>query len=250
MILKDYHMHTTFCDGKNTPEEMVISAIEKGMAEIGITIHSYVSFDEEVCKREEDVDRFFENVSLLKDKYRDKIKILCGIEQDYYSNPPTHKFDYIIGSVHYLKQGDDFLSLDLSSENLDEIVKTHYNNDYLLLAEDYYNTLQNVVTKTGADIIGHIDLITKFVEKGTYFDIVGERYLTAAKKAIDKLIKYDKPFEINVGAISRGYRTSPYPAGEILSYIKEKGGKLILSSDAHSAENIRFQFDIWEKLLK
>ena len=27
----DLHMHTTFCDGKNTPEEMVLSAIDKGL---------------------------------------------------------------------------------------------------------------------------------------------------------------------------------------------------------------------------
>lgn len=250
MILRDYHMHTTFCDGKNTPEEMVISAIKKGMDEIGITIHSYVFFDETACKKKEDVDRFFEILSCLKENFKDKIKILCGIEQDFYSDPPQQNFDYIIGSVHYLKQQDDYLSLDLSAENLDNIVKKYYDNDYLLLAEDYYKTLENVVTKTNADIIAHFDLITKFIEKGTYFDIKGERYLTAAKKCIDKLLIFDKPFEINVGAISRGYRTFPYPAGELLSYIKEKGGKFILSSDSHSAENICFQFDKWEKLLK
>lgn len=250
MILKDYHMHTTFCDGNNTPEEMVISAIEKGMTEIGITIHSYVFFDETVCKKEEDVGKFFENVSLLKEKYKEKIKILCGIEQDYYSELPIYNFDYIIGSVHYLKQGNEYLPLDISSEQLDGFVEKYYDSDYLLLVEDYYKTLQNVVTKTNADIIGHIDLITKFVEKGTYFDIKGERYLAAAKSAINKLIPYGKPFEINTGAISRGYRTTPYPSLDLINYIKEKGGKLILSSDSHSAENICFQFDKWEKLLK
>ena len=28
MILKDFHIHTTFCDGKNTPEEEQIASIE------------------------------------------------------------------------------------------------------------------------------------------------------------------------------------------------------------------------------
>ena len=31
MIYSDLHMHTVFCDGKNTPEEMVLSAIDKEM---------------------------------------------------------------------------------------------------------------------------------------------------------------------------------------------------------------------------
>ena len=31
MIKCDLHTHTVFCDGKNTPEEMVLSAIEKGL---------------------------------------------------------------------------------------------------------------------------------------------------------------------------------------------------------------------------
>lgn len=249
MILKDYHMHTTFCDGENTPEELVISAIEKGLTEIGIAIHSYVFFDETVCKKEEDVGKFFKTVSSLKGKYKDTIKVLCGIEQDYYSKPPAYDFDYIIGSVHYLKQGETYLPLDISPSQVDGFVEKYYDNDYLLLAEDYYNTLENVVTKTGADIIGHIDLITKFIEKGTYFDIKGERYLAAAKKCIDKLLPFEKPFEINTGAISRGYRTTPYPSSDLINYIKEKGGKLILSSDTHSKENLCFQFDKWEKLL-
>ena len=39
------HTHTCFCDGKNTPEEMVISAIEKGMDVLGFSGHSSSSFD-------------------------------------------------------------------------------------------------------------------------------------------------------------------------------------------------------------
>ena len=33
-------MHTCYCDGKNTPEEMVQSAIEKGLSTVGISGHS------------------------------------------------------------------------------------------------------------------------------------------------------------------------------------------------------------------
>ena len=32
---QDFHMHTTFCDGKNSPEDMVLGAIEKGLKRVG-----------------------------------------------------------------------------------------------------------------------------------------------------------------------------------------------------------------------
>ena len=99
---------------------------------------------------------------------------------------------------------------------------------------------------TKCDIIGHFDLITKFIEQDPAFDTNHPRYVKAWQQAADELLKTGKPFEINTGAISRGYRTSPYPAKEIRDYIRAHGGKLILSSDAHAKENIAFRFDEWK----
>ena len=43
MILKtDLHMHTNFCDGADTPEQMVLSGIEKGLKTIGIVVSSAI----------------------------------------------------------------------------------------------------------------------------------------------------------------------------------------------------------------
>ena len=96
---------------------------------------------------------------------------------------------------------------------------------------------------TRCDIIGHFDLITKFIEQDPQFDVHHPRYVKAWQGAADTLLKTGRPFEINTGAISRGYRTSPYPAGEIRDYIRAHGGKLILSSDSHQKETIAFRFE-------
>lgn len=45
-----------------------------------------------------------------------------------------------------------------------EAVEKHYGGDYYAFAEDYYTLERDVVDRTGADIIGHFDLITKFNE--------------------------------------------------------------------------------------
>ena len=40
----DFHTHTTFCDGKNTPRQMVESAFRKGLTDFGISGHGDYSF--------------------------------------------------------------------------------------------------------------------------------------------------------------------------------------------------------------
>ena len=89
MILCDRHMHTTFCDGKAEAEEYVISAIDKGLKKIGFSVHSYVPFDLECCIAKERIPEYRARIAELKKKYADKIEILCGVEQDYYSEEST-----------------------------------------------------------------------------------------------------------------------------------------------------------------
>ena len=244
----DLHTHTCFCDAKDTPEDMVISAIEKGVDTLGLLVHSYVEFDPEYCVKEDCQQAFIIEVNRLKEKYKDKIKILCGIEVDYYTTSMAEGYDYKLGSLHYFKIGDKFYSLDISIPGFIEMVEKEFNGDYLAVCEEYYRLLKDVPRKTGADIIAHIDLITKFNEGDKLFDTKDPRYVKAYRAAVDALIPYGLPFEVNTGAISRGYRTTPYPAPDIIDYIKEKGGKLIISSDSHSKENIAFLFDKYADL--
>jgi len=247
MIARDLHMHTSYCDGNNTPEEMVLSAIDKGLTTVGISGHSYTFFDTSYCMQKEDVPRYIAELRYLRAKYFDKIHVLCGVEQDYYSDYPTDEFDYVIGSVHYIKAGEEYIPVDESTEILNSAKEKYFGGDIYALCEEYFATVADVVNKTGCDIIGHFDLITKFIEREPLFDTNHPRYIAAWRKAADELLKTGVPFEINTGAISRGYRTSPYPAADIISYIKEHGGRFVLSSDAHSTEAVAFGFDGFEK---
>ena len=52
-----------------------------------------------------------------------------------------------------------------------------------------------------------------------------------------------KIFEVNTGALARGYRTDPYPEREIRAYLAAGGARMILSSDAHRKEKIGFAFE-------
>ena len=72
MILRDLHVHTTYCDGQNSPEEMVISAIDKGLECIGFSGHSYTFFDTRYCIKKEKIADYISEINALKEKYKDK----------------------------------------------------------------------------------------------------------------------------------------------------------------------------------
>lgn len=249
MILSDFHVHTHFCDGKNSPEDVVLEAISRGMKKLGFSGHSYTSFDDTVSMKPERIEDYKREINRLKEKYKSQIKILCGIEQDYFSDFPAVGFDFIIGSVHFVKVNGKIISIDHTHEEIAQLIHECSDDPYEMTAK-YFETVVDVVNKTGANIIGHFDLITKLNAGNKYFDESNERYINAYKSAVDVLVKTGTPFEINTGAISRGYTKKPYPSPEILKYISEKGGRVILSSDTHDKKTLMYKFPECEELAK
>ena len=251
MIRSDFHMHTKYCDGKFTAEEMILSAIDKGLTIVGLSGHGYTAFDGHYCMSVEKTMQYRDEVNALKEKYKDRIRVLCGVEQDYFGGKPIADFDYVIGSCHYLHWGDDrYTPIDEHIEQLMGGVRDGFGGDFYAACESYFACMGDVVRATGADIIGHFDLISKFCEVGVDLDITNPRYRRAYTDAIDRLIPFGKPFEVNTGAISRGYRTSPYPPMPMMRYIASQGGSIIFTSDSHHVDNIAFRFDEWEPVYR
>ncbi len=234
----DLHTHTVFCDGKNTPEEMVQAAIAKGLDCIGFSGHSYTFFDERYCMTKEGTAAYRREVAAARERHRGEILVLCGVEQDFWSEEPVEGYDHVIGSVHYVRKDGLFLPVDESAEAQRKAVEEHFGGDWYAFAEAYYELVAGVAQQTDADIIGHFDLITKFNEKNAFFDEEHPRYRAAWQKAADRLLASQLPFEINTGAVSRGYRSAPYPAPEIITYLRERGATLIWSSDSHIADTL------------
>lgn len=243
---RDLHTHTVYSDGKNTPEEMIQAAIALHMDTIGFSEHSWVSFDPHPDMPLERVAEYQAEIAALKQKYVGQIRILCGIEQDYYSDVPAVGYDYIIGSNHYVLKNGHYISVDDTPELLQQGIVQDFDGDVYALTDAYWENVSRIVEVTGCDIIGHLDLIRKFNRNGEFFDEQNPRYLQAAKKAIDALLKHGKPFEINTGAVSRGWQDTPYPAKNLMEYILANGGTCLLSSDSHNTNTLCFQFDKWE----
>lgn len=236
----DFHTHSTFCDGKNSLEEMALSAIEKGFSSLGFSGHSFTSIDLDYCIKDETA--YTNECRRLQEKYKDQIGILCGIERDFYADNQYPDLDYIIGSVHYVKAGEEYIAVDLLDGQL-KAVEKHFGGDYLSFAESYFANVSKLPEVHKTDIIGHFDLIKIFNADGSLFDENCDRYKKAALKAVDKLLKHDVLFEINTGAIFRGRRVDPYPSEFILEHIAKKGGKVILNGDSHQTDALAFRFN-------
>ena len=237
----NYHTHSTFCDGADSPEELVIEAIRLGCPEIGFSGHSYLKEDSG-CMSIEGTKAYCAEIRRLQAVYRDRIAVRLGIEHDIFSDVDRERFDYSIGAVHYVEKNGIKYSVDESRELFLSLVQSIYAGDYYSLAEDYFALEGEVYNRTGCNIIAHFDLITKYNEGNCFFDTGHPRYRKAAEDALEKLIASPCLLEINTGAISRGYRTEPYPAKDIRNYIREHGGMMILSSDSHQKDTIAYRF--------
>lgn len=245
-MLANFHTHSVFCDGENTPEEIVRYAIDRKFDAIGFSGHGYTEFDLSYCMK--DTEGYIESVNMLKDKYKAKIKIYLGVEEDSLSQVDRGLFDYIIGSSHYLQVCGKYYPIDISYDSLQNCIEA-FGGDKIKLAEAYYSDFCRYIMLRKPDIVGHFDLITKFDELSPIF-LYDDRYLKVADKYIEEALKEDIIFEVNTGAISRGLRTTPYPHERLLFSIYKHGGKIILSSDSHSVNTLDFYFEETKKMLR
>ena len=66
IVLQNLHTHSTFCDGKDTPEETVLRAIELGFDSIGFSEHAPAHFSASYERMRESNLRYREEIARLK----------------------------------------------------------------------------------------------------------------------------------------------------------------------------------------
>ncbi len=249
-MLANFHTHTTFCDGKNTPEEIVLYAIDRKFDSLGFSGHGYTPYDLRYCMK--DVVGYMAEINRLKEKYKDKIQIYLGTEEDMFAPVSNrNEYDYILGSCHYICADGKYYPIDSGVDYFRECLKA-FNDDAVKMAEDYYGHFCDYIVARKPDIVGHFDLLTKFDEvdvPGFNGLMCNKEYVKIAEKAMEKIMIADVVIEVNTGAISRGYRTSPYPQQDLLHIIRKHNGKLILSSDSHSVDTLDYYFEESKKIL-
>ena len=169
--------------------------------------------------------------------------------------------EYTIGSTHFVpvpgssvwsapaafgthREGSenwDLIGVDGDSSLLHDQCRQYYGGDFYALSADYYRFEAMVAARLHPTLIGHFDLITRFndlsrADGGHFLDETSERYLLPARRAMEALVPYGLPFEINCGAVNRGRKKELYPRPELLRHLHALGGEIVISADAHQKE--------------
>ncbi len=233
------HTHSVFSDGTHTLEENIRSALEKNMASLGFSDHSFTPCDPSYCMHLEQYAPYRQELQRLKAKYADRLPVYTGMELDAYSELPGEGYDYLIASVHYLIPGEQWYPIDHSLQDQENCIRQGYGGDVLAMAQAYYDLLCWNVERSKPDLIGHFDVITKF----SLIPEEDPRYRRMAAAALERMLAVCPYVELNTGAISRGWRKTPYPGSYLFDTVKACGGHFVLGSDSHNKDNLIFGFD-------
>lgn len=235
------HTHSIFDDGKDEMEDMVKTAIEKGFSTLGFSGHSPNPVD--TCSMSMDNLFFYQQTfSKLKAAYGSSIDLYCGLELDSLS-PITEDaihpedFDYIIASVHYIENAPEG-AIDESRERFVALLEERFGGDIHAFTDAYYKAVREMIETRPVDIVGHIDLISKYNEDESFFSFEDPIILAQAMDAVQAGIEKGVIFEMNTGAISRGYRSLPYPHPVLFDQMVQAGAKFCINTDCHNREKL------------
>jgi len=240
--LFDYHIHTTYSpDGQMSMETACLRAIELGLAEIAITDHidmdwpntAIPPFDVKM------LDRYFEDLGKIKEKYKGSINIKKGIEiglqphilEECTDIIQSYPFDFVIASVHLVNRVDPCLGEYYTGRTKEECYYLYY-QEILSLIRSYDEF----------DVLGHLDYIKRYSPFPP-----GEKDHLLCNSLVDDIIRVlvskGKGLEINTSGCQHASK-SPMPHPDIIRRYIQLGGKIItLGSDAHRPEYLAFEFD-------
>lgn len=244
-MFSSLHNHSTFCDGKNTPEEMIVSALKAGITDFGISRHSDAS---EILQNETFTeDEYLTALRRIQKENCLPINFYVGVEEDLFMPVKDRsKYDYVIGSTHYVKKGDTLYAIDHTEDIFLRGINEVFGGDAYAYCEQYYRQVLSCAKKK-PDILGHFDLLRKC--GGKFIDFSSKKYRDIALSCAEECVKA-VIFEVNYGAIPRKRLIEPYPTDEILRYIRQKGGRVTVSTDCHDESFIAFGLAEGEEKLR
>jgi len=229
----DYHVHTTQSADCSTPIfDSCAAAIHAGVTEIAFTDHiehepadmSFGFFN---------YAQYMEDLERSRDMFGDRLTILAGAEVDFNlgiapqveSFLGDHRFDFVIGSVHYGDGGEIIFPEYFTSRSIVDVMKP------------YLEQIQAAAETGWFDTIGHIDLPKRYrpTESLAYDPLAVEPELRAALQSI---ISGKMSFEINTSGLRQGPKTS-MPGPQIVDlYVSMGGTRITVGSDSHVPETI------------
>lgn len=276
-VKRDGHTHTHYClhaSGEHA-EEYVLKAIQEGFTVYSFTEHLPFSdsflkkfpYDEqikgELGLRNDDLDGYFREMLALKEKYRDQIQLLVGLEIDYLPGEEAYlrsmlkeygKFlDDGLISVHIIAGQGGWRCLDVSPADFTEGLLEHYGT-YEQVQLAYYQAIKEAVTVDLGPYkpqrIGHLTLCYKYQH---YFGQAGQVSAKVHATVVDLLTTIKRQgysLDCDMAGLFKKYCQEPYPAPWIIKMAQELKIPLVYGSDAHAVQDVGRAYDHFLQVTK
>ena len=255
----NFHTHSIFSDGKSTPDDVVVEAINQGLKAIGFSDHSPVPFENSFAIKNDEIDNYITTIRSLREKYKNQIDVYCsmemdfipGIVKDFKQTKETLGLDYMIGSVHLV--GNDINRLwfidGSKMETYDEGLYNYFDGDIKKGVRAFFHQYNEMIETEEFDIVGHFDKI-KMHNRGRYFSEEDKWYRDYLMETLTLIKEKSLIVEINTRGIYKKRSDDFYPSTWTFPLMKEMNIPVVISSDSHKAEELSLCFDEAEKALK
>lgn len=242
-IKEDFHLHTSFSsDCEASMASMIEQGIALGLSRLCITEHmdkDYVLRTPEAFDFEVDTASYHHTYQMLKERYKEQIKVLFGIElglqphvADFYRQYVTdYPFDFIIGSSHICHRRDPYFSDFYEGRTEDEAYREYFES-----------ILENIYAFNDYDVYGHLDYTVRYGPNQDR-NYSYEKHADILDCILRELVNRGKGIEINTGGLRYGL-AHPNPTEDILKRYLSLGGEIItVGSDAHEPKHIAYEFE-------
>ena len=255
-MLFNLHTHTFYSDGSSAPREYLEEALRQGFGVLGFSDHSPVPFENSFAIREERLDEYCKAIRELP---AGDILILLGLEIDYIPGitKPAEEyreknhFDFFIGSVHLVRNGNDpglwFIDgpdISIYDQGLQDV----FHGDIRLGVTAYYHQINQMILTQKPDIIGHLDKI-KMHNRNRYFQEDEKWYVQLVDETLDLIRENSCVVEVNTRGIYKKRSDSLYPGEDILKKMNTLKIPVTISSDAHKPKELSLYFEETRKIL-
>jgi histidinol-phosphatase (PHP family) len=235
----DLHTHSQYSKhAKGEVEEVVKSAIAKGIQILCLTDHAPYLVDSDNRILESELDDYIEEVRFISSKYSEKIKVLVGLEVDYHPEHENYiakllesiEVDYVIGSIHYVYVDGERINVWDIECLLDEG-----------FIDNYFFYLRKMIVSGFFDSIAHPDTIMRGGIGSREFY---ERFLPLVKEMKENDVSY----EINCSSRTKSNYDpetkrktkgeAVYPNYELVTALIDQDLSFTIGSDAHMPSNV------------
>ena len=242
----NYHTHSLYCDGKSTLEEHVREAEKQGLRQLGFSAHSPVPFENSFAISEEKLPEYIQEIEYLKEKT--DITLLKSLECDFIPDMTVDfaerqkscGLDYIIGGVHLVRplQGNGLWFIDGSKqETYENGLRDLFNNNIKAAVTTFWEQTFEMLETQKMDVIAHFDKI-KMHNRDRFFTEDETWYKILADKAIQLIKRYNVIIEVNTRGLYKKRCDHFYPSTELLMKARKADIPVVISSDAHKAEEL------------